>query len=156
MAWLSFCNCFEVPWSKLQEYWWSSESLYGDDSAVFAERRDLLQLVTQLESIQESRVAADQCLLADLVRKYDAETGCIPRAAMLYELPDVEEREYKMLPLPTQTKRPILEGTTSSELLQHLKEDFDIPLHPHFVQRILEMGIKMYRKWNDVHGAVCN
>lgn len=45
-------------------------------------------------------------------------------------------------------------GTTSSELLQHLKEDFDIPLHPHFVQRILEMGIKMYRKWNDVHGAV--
>ena len=45
-------------------------------------------------------------------------------------------------------------GTTSSELLQHLKEDFDVPLHPHFVQRILEMGIKMYRKWNDVHGAV--
>ena len=32
---------------------------------------------------------------------------------MVYELPNVEafeDREYKMLPLPTQTKRPILEG----------------------------------------------
>lgn len=37
-------------------------------------------------------------------------------------LPEVEDREYKMLPLPSSTKRPILEGTTASELLQHLKE----------------------------------
>lgn len=157
MAWFS-CGCLEVPWAKLQEYLSSSVNLYGDDSAVYAERRDLLELVTQLESIQESRVAVDQCLLADLVRRYDAQKGRIPRAAsMVYELPNVEafeDREYKMLPLPTQTKRPILEGTTSAELLQHLKDDFDVPLHPHFVQKILDMGIKMYRKLNERHGAV--
>ena len=45
-------------------------------------------------------------------------------------------------------------GTTSAELLQHLKDEFDVPLHPHFVQKILEMGIKMYKKWNEKHGAV--
>ena len=50
--------------------------------------------------------------------------------------------------------RELIPGTTSAELLQHLKEEFDVPLHPHFVQRILEMAITMYRKWNEKKGAV--
>lgn len=52
--------------------------------------------------------------------KYDAQNGRIPRAAsMVYELPvgAVEEREYKMLPLPTADKRPILEGAAVESMV---------------------------------------
>ncbi|CAJ1451781.1 unnamed protein product [Effrenium voratum] len=149
--------CLEGALSKL-EFPWKPVDLYGDDSPVFANRKDLLELVNQLESIQESRVAVDQCLLADLIRRYDARSAAnrvrTTSVVVQSELPEVEDREYKMLPLPTAAMRPILEGTTSSQLLQHLKEDFDLPLHPHFVMRILEMAIKAYGKRNEQQGPL--
>lgn len=59
-----------------------------------------------------------------------------------------------MLPLPSETLRPILEGTTASELLDHLRDEFDVPLHPHFVLRILDLSIDLYQKRNEMHGPV--
>ena len=58
-------------------------------------------------------------------------------------------REYGMRDLGT----PVA-GTTASELLDHLRDEFDVPLHPHFVLRILELSIDLYQKRNEMHGPV--
>eukprot|EP00439_Symbiodinium_sp_Y106_P064689 s2885_g10.t1 len=147
-------ECLEGTWTKIQDLLLAA----GISGLAKATHHDLLDLVTELESIQESRVSVDQGLLADLIRKYDSQmqSPLPPRRApdhLPFDLP-VDEREYKMLPLPSETLRPILEGTTASELLDHLRDEFDVPLHPHFVLRILELSIDLYQKRNEMHGPV--
>ncbi|CAE7886186.1 unnamed protein product [Symbiodinium microadriaticum] len=108
---MAICDCLEGTWTKIQELLLAA----GISGIAKATHHDLLDLVTELESIQESRVSVDQGLLADLIRKYDSQvqSSLPPRRKapdyLPFDLP-VDEREYKMLPLPSETLRPILEG----------------------------------------------
>ncbi|CAE7559605.1 ppt1 [Symbiodinium natans] len=151
---MAFCaECLEGARAKIQELLVA----VGLSGIAQATHHDLLELVTELESIQESRVSVDQVLLADLIRKYDSQMPSRPHHRLHEHVPldlPVENREYKMLPLPSETLRPILEGTTASELLGHLRDEFDVPLHPHFVLRILELSIDLYQKRDQAYGPV--
>ena len=87
-------------------------------------------------------------------RRTNASTRCCRSPARLC---DRSSKASRQLEIPLCEYFGLLcwqPGTTASELLDHLREEFDVPLHPHFVMRILELSIELYRKRDEVHGPV--